>query len=119
MDLRLAREFGEEWIASWNSHDLERILAHYTDDVVFSSPRIVQLLGDPSGQVCGKEALHAYWAKGLQRLPDLHFVIEDVHASVDSVVVNYRNEQGQAVTEVLTFRDGLICQSLAAYGAGV
>ena len=24
--------FAAEWIAAWNSHDLERILAHYTDD---------------------------------------------------------------------------------------
>ena len=27
-----ARRFAEEWIAAWNAHDLERILAHYTDD---------------------------------------------------------------------------------------
>jgi len=23
----------QEWIAAWNAHDLERILAHYADDV--------------------------------------------------------------------------------------
>ena len=26
-----AFEFAEEWIASWNSHDLDRILSHYTE----------------------------------------------------------------------------------------
>lgn len=26
-------DFAHEWIAAWNAHDLERILAHYADDV--------------------------------------------------------------------------------------
>lgn len=117
MDLVFARGFAEEWVAAWNSHDLERILAHYIDDVVFASPRIVQLLGDPAGVVHGKDMLRAYWAKGLQLLPDLHFTVEDVRVSIDSVVINYRNERGTAVSEVLTFRDGLVCRGFGAYGA--
>jgi ketosteroid isomerase-like protein len=117
MDLAFAQRFAEEWAAAWNSHDLERILAHYTDDVVFASPMIVQLLDDPSGEVRGKDALRAYWAKGLERLPDLHFTVEDVRASVDALVINYRNQRGQGVTEVLTFRAGLVCRGFGAYGA--
>ena len=27
-----ARTFAEEWVAAWNAHDLERILAHYSDE---------------------------------------------------------------------------------------
>jgi ketosteroid isomerase-like protein len=116
MDLAFAQHFAKEWAAAWNSHDLERILAYYTDDIVFASPKIVQLLGDPSGEVRGKDTLRKYWAKGLQHLPDLHFTVEDVRASVDTVVINYRNERGQAVAEVLTFRDGLVCRGFGAYG---
>ncbi|MEV7783421.1 nuclear transport factor 2 family protein [Kitasatospora sp. NPDC088351] len=116
IDLAFAQRFAREWAADWNSRDLERILAHYTDDVVFASPRIVQFIGDASGEVRGKDALRAYWAKGLELLPDLHFTLEDVRASVDTVVINYRNERGQAVAEVLTFRDGLVCRGLGAYG---
>jgi ketosteroid isomerase-like protein len=115
-DLDFAEHFAEEWAAAWNSRDLERILAHFADDVVFTSPKIVQFLGDPSGEVRGKEALRAYWAKGLQLLPDLRFTVEDVRASVETVVINYRNERGQAVAEVLTLRDGLVCRGLGAYG---
>ena len=33
-----ARRFAEDWIASWNSHDLARILSHYTEDFEMSSP---------------------------------------------------------------------------------
>ncbi|MGK5533763.1 nuclear transport factor 2 family protein [Streptomyces sp. URMC 129] len=116
MDLAAAQKFADEWVAGWNSRDLDRILAHYTDDVVFTSPKIVQILGDPSGEVRGKEALRAYWAAGLRLLPGLHFTVEDVRASVDTVVINYRNENGQSVSEVLTFRDGRVCRGLGAYG---
>ena len=38
IDLEWARTLATEWVAAWNSHDLERILAHYAHDVVFSSP---------------------------------------------------------------------------------
>jgi ketosteroid isomerase-like protein len=27
-----AEAFASEWIEAWNSHDLDRILAHYSDD---------------------------------------------------------------------------------------
>ena len=30
-------EFAAEWIASWNSHDIERILAHYEEAFELSS----------------------------------------------------------------------------------
>ncbi len=32
MDLEEARGFAEHWIAAWNSHDIDAVLAHYTDD---------------------------------------------------------------------------------------
>jgi ketosteroid isomerase-like protein len=30
--------FAEDWIAAWNAHDLDRVLSHYADDIVFLSP---------------------------------------------------------------------------------
>ncbi|MFB7615518.1 MULTISPECIES: nuclear transport factor 2 family protein [unclassified Kitasatospora] len=117
IDHAFAQRFAEEWVAVWNARDLEAVLAHYTDDVVFASPRIVTFIGEPSGEVRGKEALRAYWAKALAQLPDLHFALEDVRVSVDTVVINYRNERGTAVSEALTFRDGLVCRGFGAYAA--
>jgi ketosteroid isomerase-like protein len=116
MDAELAMSFAEEWAAGWNSHDLDRILSHYAEDVVFSSPHIVRRLGDPSGEVHGIEKLRAYWGSGLQAEPELHFTIEDVRCAVDTVVINYRNQRGHAVAEVLRFRDGRVCWGCAAYG---
>nr|WP_322985710.1 nuclear transport factor 2 family protein [Streptomyces sp. S584] len=113
MDLAFARRFAARWQDDWNSHDLDRILAHYHDDVTFSSPMIVRLTDDPAGTVHGKAALRAYWAQGLERIPDLRFEVMDVRASVDSLVIDYRDQIGGRVSEVLTFRDGLVWRASA------
>lgn len=68
-----ATQFAQEWIASWNSHDLTRILSHYHEDFELSSPYIAQIAGEPSGILKGKAAVGAYWAKALDRMPTLQF----------------------------------------------
>ena len=118
MDAEFARTFAEEWAAAWNSHDLERILIGYADDVVFSSPHVVRRLGTPSGEVHGVDELRAYWGSGLEGEPDLHFTVEDVRFSVDTIVINYRNHRGHAVSEVMRFRDGRVCWGCGAYAPG-
>ena len=40
MDLEEARGFAEHWIAAWNSHDIDAVLAHYTDDFAMTTPMI-------------------------------------------------------------------------------
>src|SRR6266568_3114306 len=89
VEAEFAAEFVKEWEAAWNSHDLDRVLSHYSEDVVFQSPYVVQRLGEPSGEVRGKEALRAYWSSGLQAQPTLHFTLEDMRLSVDTLVINY------------------------------
>ncbi len=44
-----------EWIAAWNSHDLERVLAMYAEDSEMTSDRIPALGFDASGTLRGKE----------------------------------------------------------------
>ena len=50
-------DFAPEWIAAWNSRDLDRVLSHYTDDFEMSSPLIVALMNEPSGVLHGKPAI--------------------------------------------------------------
>lgn len=117
MDLEFARKFAVGWQEDWNAHDLERILAHYHEDVTFSSPMIEHFNGDVSGIVRGKDELRAYWRTGLSRIPDLRFEVMDVRAGVDALVIDYRNQIGGRIYEVLTFRDGLVITGFGAYGA--
>jgi ketosteroid isomerase-like protein len=92
---------GREWIAAWNSHDLERVLALYAEDTEMTSDRIPAFGFDPSGTLRGKDKLRAYWGAALQKRPNLHFDLIDTYVSPDSVVVFYQNERGAKICEYL------------------
>ena len=115
----ITREFGQEfagrWIAAWNSHDLQRILSHYSEDFEMSSPYIAQMAGEPSGRLKGKAAVGAYWAKALQRTPDLRFELIQALTGADGVTIYYRGPRG-LVAEVVFFDvDGLVVKASAHY----
>ena len=98
-----AHEFASEWIAAWNSHEVERVLEHYTDDFEMSSPFIAAFAGEGSGTLRGKASVGAYWRVALERIPDLHFELLDVFTCIDSVTIYYRAVQGKLATEVFFF----------------
>ena len=110
-----AEHFAEEWVAAWNSHDLERILGHYHDGFTMASPRIADIAGEPSGVLRGKAAIGEYWAKALAALPDLHFTLRATFVGADSVAVHYEGARGPAV-EVFFFDEaGLVVRAAAHY----
>jgi ketosteroid isomerase-like protein len=105
-----AGRFARIWAESWNVHDLEAVLAHFADDVVFTSPVAARLVPDSGGVVRGKEALRAYWSAGLAATPDLRFELESVFAGVDTIVIVFRNQAGARRCEVVVLADGLVVQ---------
>ena len=96
-----SQEFSQEWQEAWNSHDLERILRHYRNDIVFRSRKAHDLMG--SGEIHGKDALRQYWAQALIRQPDLEFQIEEVFEGHDAIVICYINHKGVRAAETLYF----------------
>lgn len=76
MDSKLASEFAEEWIRSWNDHNLPRILSHYEDDFELSSPAIAKITGNPAGIATFYDIYSTFIAKPGIWLDDL-FVYED------------------------------------------
>ncbi len=118
MDHDTARGFAAGWIEAWNSHDLDAVLSHFADNVVFSSPMAAQLLEGSNGIIRGKAALRAYWAEGLRRIPDLHFDIESLYVGVHTLVINYRNHAGGLVNEVLIFDGTLVAEGHGTYLTG-
>jgi hypothetical protein len=110
--LRLANE----WITAWNTHDLERILSHYSDDVAFSSPLIPKIAGETSGKLHGKTALRDYFHAGLQAYPDLRFELLSIFTGVDSLTLQYRSVGERVAAEVMFFGpDSRITQVFAHY----
>jgi len=108
--------FALDWIEAWNTHDLDRILSHYTDDFELTTPFIVTVMNDPSGTLKGKARIREYWARALERFPDLKFELVDVFVGVRSLVICYRALLGKVATEVLFFNEtGLVNHSAVHY----
>lgn len=110
-----AENFARKWIDDWNSRDLERILAHYSEDFVMSSPLIAKVANEPSGTLRGKQAIREYWRKALERAPDLRFELLATLLGAHSVVIYYRGVRG-ASAEIFFFdEDGSVVEAAAHY----
>jgi len=103
LDANWAKEFARDWLDSWNTHDLDRILSHYSDDFEMSSPLIVQRLKNPHGTLKGKKAARAYWEPSLSASPPLEFELIDLLVGIDSITLYYRNVGRRVVAETLLF----------------
>ncbi len=115
IDRAFAEHFAADWIAAWNAHDLERVLAHYADDFEMSSPVIVKLAGEPSGMLKGKEAVCAYWARALSLNTALRFELVETLVGVGSITLYYRGVRGPSA-EVFHFNaDGRVARAYAHY----
>lgn len=103
MDGKSAHRFVASWLRAWNAHDIDGVVAHFAEDAIFTSPVAAQLLPETGGVLRGTDEIRRYWTIGLERIPDLHFEIENVYAGLSTIVINYRNHTGALVAEVLRF----------------
>jgi hypothetical protein len=101
MTRKEAWKLAEHWIAAWNAHNLDLIMTHYEDSIELTSPVAAQLLGTTDGRVVGKANLRAYFQRGLEAYPALHFRLEDVLWGVNSVVLYYTNQKGSRTAEFM------------------
>lgn len=115
MNEQLAQSLAKAWIDAWNRHDLEAILHHYATDVEFTSPFVRALSGDPSGTLHGRERVSAYFRKGLQAYPDLHFELIRVLTGIDSLLLYYRSVNGLLAAEMMTVNAEGLIQTVRVY----
>jgi hypothetical protein len=95
--------FARDWIAAWNSHELERIAAHYAADVEYASPFVPALTGTEGGTLRGLPAVREYIARGLATFPELRFELLDAYLGQNSVVVHYRSVRELTAAETFEF----------------
>ena len=110
-----AERFAADWARHWNNRDLDALLDHFSDDVLWTSPVAAQIIDGSDGVVRGKPALRAYYSEGLRRLPNLRFEVVRVYRGVDTMVINYRNQNGALVNEVLSFDGDLVREGHGTY----
>src|SRR5260221_14336024 len=111
-----AKEFARQWVAAWNSQDLDDIMSHYDIGVVLIFPLAAKILDDPSGTIEGNAALRNYFKRGLELYPNLHFELLDVMWGLSSIVVYYKNQKGTRTAELMEFgKNGRIIRGVAHY----
>ncbi|AJW63778.1 SnoaL-like domain protein [Elizabethkingia miricola] len=111
-----AQQFAKTWIEAWNSHDLDVILSHYSEDIEITTPMIKMALGEGDGSLKGKDAVADYWKRALDKMPDLHFVLYDVTEGVNSVALYYKSVMDKKAVEVMFFNEeGKVNKMFAHY----
>jgi ketosteroid isomerase-like protein len=112
-----ALAYARDWIDSWNSHDLDRVLAHYSEDFEMRSPLIQERMNEPSGVLKGKDRVRPYWALSLQTQPPIKFELLSVYVGAFSIAINYFSVGRGLRTEVLIFEEtGKVVTGNALHG---
>jgi ketosteroid isomerase-like protein len=112
--------FASEWAAAWNDLAIERVLGHFDEDVVFTSPTAVAVVG--VGTVRGKTALRAYWTAAVAQLRSLRFTVERALWDPETrelaiLYVSVIDGRTKRVSENLTFgSDGLVVSAEVFHG---
>lgn len=107
-------QFADEWEAAWNAHDMDRIMSHYTDDIVFRSRKAFPHLG--LGELRGKDQLRDYWTAALNRQPNLAFRVKEVLGGHNMAVIVYRNQRDVLAAETVYFAtNGLVEMASACH----
>jgi ketosteroid isomerase-like protein len=113
-----AWNLASRWLAAWNAHDLDAIMAHYEDGIELTSPVAAQLLGTADGKVAGKANVRTYFQRGLEAYPELRFRLEEVLCGVNSMVLYYTNQKGTRTAEFMELSPlGKVARVVANYSA--
>lgn len=111
-----AHSFANNWIKSWNAHDLEQVMSHYDDNVEYFSAFLLKLTDNKSGFLHGKENVKKYLAKGLEAYPNLHFKLINVFLGVASVTLQYESVNNLIAAEVFEINEkGLVSRVQCHY----
>ena len=115
---KLSREeiagFLSEWIAAWSRHDLEGVLAGFTDDIIFDNWTGMRVIG--------KEKVRAAWSGWFREHGEFMFITEDtvIDEEEQKVLFAWRYEgpsflrkyagsrEKRRGVDLMHFHDGLI-----------
>ena len=113
-----AAAFANQWISDWNRKDVEAVLSHFSENVVFASARAKAVLGSP--RVEGKSKLREYWTIAISRIQTICFTLDHVIGEANRIGIVYVAEiDGKQMrsVEFLKFgEDGLVVEGEAMSG---
>jgi hypothetical protein len=69
-----AKEHRRRWTKAWNDHNIKGVLSLYSENILFSSPKVKLLYPNrTSATITNKKDLEEYFCSGLKKFPMLHF----------------------------------------------
>jgi ketosteroid isomerase-like protein len=90
LDEAIVEMLQRHWEDGWNRGDVEMILAPFAADVVFSSPGIAMLTGDPAKTTIeGKDAVRLYIEDAVRRASQVRYRLDATYVGTDSIVIVY------------------------------
>ncbi len=117
---QFAQTFADEWIRAWNDKDIDAIMNHYAEGVVFSSPFILKNQINDTGTIHGKSELRKYFAKALEKNPDLHFDLKHIMVGIKSITLIYLRKGTMLAAETMILNvGGKVAEGLSHYPVDV
>jgi len=104
-----------DWIDAWNRHDIDGIMAHYAEDVVFTAQTVIARWNKPDGRLNGKQALREHFIKGLELAPNLRFELTQVLLAPNGYAILYRRENGNSVLDAVELNELGLASHVTAY----
>jgi hypothetical protein len=99
MNLEALKKEALDWVNAWNNRNIEHIMDHYSEDIEFYSPSVVDRWNIKEGKLSGKAALQRHFLKGFELAPSLHFELIDILSGMDGILVVYKRETGKIVAD--------------------
>jgi len=113
-----AEAFARQWISNWNRKDVEAVLSHFSENVVFTSAKAKAVLG--TARVEGKSRLREYWSTAIGRIQTIRFTLDHVIGDGDRIGIIYTADIDGRRTRAVEFLkfgdDGLVREGEAMYG---
>jgi len=122
IDNSFAKEHIGRRTKAWNDHSLKDILSHYSEKILFHSPKVKLVYPNRmSAMITNKKDLEEYFSLGLKDFPNLHFVPVEYFLKDHIGIFEYKgtpdNKIYWSVMEKFEFNnDGLIEKSSVYYG---
>src|ERR1035438_1190857 len=108
------------WLKAFNEHNLENLLALYSDNAEHFSPKLKIRKPKTNGLIKGKTAMRTWWKDAFERLPTLTYKELSITANNERVFMEYirivAGEENMNVVEVLEIKNGLIAASKVYHG---
>jgi SnoaL-like domain len=83
-------DLARHWDEGWNGADVDVIMAPFAPEVVFSSPFLPRLTGDPDQRtIDGAPALRRYVVDALARASDVRYTLHQALSGMDTVILVY------------------------------